>query len=895
MKHVIKIILRDRYYIPAEAASMSALKNLVEIPLITKAACRPSCPLSNKAGRYCSTCPSRDAKVKMWEKIITKAGRELIAIPCGDDYLLKQVVNKPFKIIDKRADSKMKSALRWTGKLRSGGFNSRGEREADQVTMVKSWLKQVKGGVTGGTICSPARSGKCVVSNTIIQTSNGYECISNLFKSNLEDVVGYFGVVSTPSATAQIRGLHRRIADEVIFITLENGIRLGGTPEHPVAIYKNNPYWIKLEQIKLGTNILLPPAIDPVPNNQGLTVDEAALMGHIVAYTDVLGIQDNLVDLDEAEIDYDEADLLQALLYKILGINLKHNCKFNLNSNARLKHWQSLLLQSTHEAWRAFIGALTLTNFSSTPSFLLPKQIAEATLYHLVGCGVIASIHQEICPVVVIHDREGLKTYLKGERPNGLELGITSQVIRIERILNKVEVYDLMVPETHSFITNGIASHNTVIGVRAALATHSRTFITGSQSRFIKQFGICFGKVTNLYDIASDKNHPVVMIDPKGWKDASKYGVHVVKKWGPEVDKADVVMSAYQQLLDTENGRERIKKYIDGKFGLMIIDEAHTAAAPCFSKLTNHINVRRRLGLTATIVRRDGLSPVMSAVIGKTASIGRITSTLPHLELMETGVSSARVYKFWPAMESFLAKHEERNKIIVRQVFKDLRENKLNSILIPVTRVQQNLQLVRMINDQAAYCNKNKGEHWPVDLALSYRGGQDIDEVLNQVNAGRVRVVIATNSMVKFGIDIQRWSHVYIGVIPTSNAANVYQALNRVCTPYTEELENKIGPKPQPTVRFIIDQMSASVYCFAKLWNNSDYGIKGMLSGKNYYGVVLAKADKSVIERMNEIATYPKSYSSTDVGVSLVGSKSKTGRSIKRSAWTPRLQGITKL
>ena len=89
--------------------------------------------------------------------------------------------------------------------------------------------------------------------------------------------------------------------------------------------------------------------------------------------------------------------------------------------------------------------------------------------------------------------------------------------------------------------------------------------------------------------------------------------------------------------------------------------------------------------------------------------------------------------------------------------------------------------------------------------------------------------------------------------------------------------------------------MSASIYCFAKLWQNKDYGLKVSLTGKNYYGVTLAKIDRMVAERMNEIATFPKSYSSADVGVKLVGSKSKTGRSIKRSAWTPRLQGITKL
>jgi hypothetical protein len=283
------------------------------------------------------------------------------------------------------------------------------------------------------------------------------------------------------------------------------------------------------------------------------------------------------------------------------------------------------------------------------------------------------------------------------------------------------------------------------------------------------------------------------------------------------------------------------------------------------------------------------------AILGRIAAVGTIASTLPRLELLETGIASAHEYKLWTKMESFLAKHEQRNRIIVRQVFKDLRSHSNSNILLPVTRVSHNHDLVKMINTQAEWCNRNKGEHWPSPLAIAYRGGSDTTKVLNLVNKGLGRVVVATYSMIKYGLDVPRWTHVYVGIIPTSNAPNTYQALNRVCTPYDADTIKLLGPKPQPIVRFIIDEMSASVYCFAKIYNDSAYGLKGALSGSNYFNIQLAKANPDVEKRMHDIATYPKSYSAADSGVAVSTGKTGSGRARRKSAWAPMPMGVTEL
>lgn len=589
----IKIVLRDRFYIPTEAVDMKALKIVMEVPKSSKEACRPQCPLASARNRWCATCPSKDLRIKMWQRVHTSGGRDLIAIPSGDSELLKQVVRGDVKIIDRRADVRMSDRLVWTGKLYNGEIDSKGKRRPNQREMLKKWRKQVSV-ETGGIIISAPRTGK------------------------------------------------------------------------------------------------------------------------------------------------------------------------------------------------------------------------------------------------------------------------------------------------------------TVMGVAATMSTRRRSFFTASKIDFLRQFGKRFGEMTNLKELYANGHRPVVLIDPKKWKDGPTYGVHVIPKWNKDVHKADVVLACYQQLLDTTGGRERMKEYIDGKFGLVGIDEAHQAAAACLSRIANRINARRKLGLTATILRKDNLENVALAVLGRVAAIGRVSSTLPVIKLVETGIGVKREYKNWSRMETFLVNMEERNHIIVRNVFRDLRKNPKHNVLIATTRVAHIHLLCKMINEQAEYNRKNKDEEWPMDLAVAYFGKSDTNSVLNLVSQGKARVVVGMTSMIKYGLDVERWTHSYIGIIPTSNAPNFYQLLNRVCTPYSADLEKKIGEKPTPVVRIFIDEMSASVYCFAKLFKDKNFGIEGFVNGKNYYNIKLARVGPETLDRMETIAKYPKSYSASDAGVKQNLGRTKRGHVRRGSAWKVE-RSVTKL
>lgn len=74
--------------------------------------------------------------------------------------------------------------------------------------------------------------------------------------------------------------------------------------------------------------------------------------------------------------------------------------------------------------------------------------------------------------------------------------------------------------------------------------------------------------------------------------------------------KKDIVIATSQSLLNRLNdlGRE--------KFGLMIVDEIHHYPSDQFKNIANALRAPARVGLSATLIRPDGMSPMMNGLIG---------------------------------------------------------------------------------------------------------------------------------------------------------------------------------------------------------------------------------------------------------------------------------------
>lgn len=94
---------------------------------------------------------------------------------------------------------------------------------------------------------------------------------------------------------------------------------------------------------------------------------------------------------------------------------------------------------------------------------------------------------------------------------------------------------------------------------------------------------------------------------------------------GERKDIRPVTIATYQvtthraSFVDTETGeigdRPHLSLFSQGDWGLIIYDEVHLLPAPVF-RMTAEIQARRRLGLTATLVREDGREADVFALIG---------------------------------------------------------------------------------------------------------------------------------------------------------------------------------------------------------------------------------------------------------------------------------------
>jgi hypothetical protein len=163
----------------------------------------------------------------------------------------------------------------------------------------------------------------------------------------------------------------------------------------------------------------------------------------------------------------------------------------------------------------------------------------------------------------------------------------------------------------------------------------------------------------------------------------------------------------------------------------------------------------------------------------------------------------------------WLAEVKERNIGIIKQVFADLRKNKLNSIVIPVTGVAHAKLLTRMINKQASYNNRERGEDWPEPLAEMLWGGlkdNQKEELLERARAYKIRVVITIVKFVKDGIDVPAWTHQYV-LFPGSNTENAFQSTQRICTPFEG--------KPTPIIRLWNDPIDIMINCVKNTYVDS--------------------------------------------------------------------------
>ena len=350
----VTVVHRDRFYIPEHAVNVNALRRLAEVEYQTKAHCSPTCPFARKQGRFCSTCPGREARIRMWTKVTTPNGLRLIAVAAGNRDKLDEIVRGGYRIVDRRANPEYRHDIRWTGRLRRGE-TVKGKVVADQHGMLARWRARIRSGETGGIVISPPRSGKCVYPDTMIRTENGYHHISRLLSAypyNMDvEKIGRYGKILGPLGTREVRGLYSRMVSEHVKITLSNGAELGGSTVHPIETEGDG--WVTLGNLRHDHRILShQDTADPVPSGNGLSVEQATLAGLLVFYSDPAKFATGVVDINRASMEQDPR--LARLLHTICRLEPSETLMCDLDKLPVMREWSP----PSHGQPTAFVASI---------------------------------------------------------------------------------------------------------------------------------------------------------------------------------------------------------------------------------------------------------------------------------------------------------------------------------------------------------------------------------------------------------------------------------------------------------------------------------------------------------------------------------------------------------
>jgi superfamily II DNA or RNA helicase len=218
--------------------------------------------------------------------------------------------------------------------------------------------------------------------------------------------------------------------------------------------------------------------------------------------------------------------------------------------------------------------------------------------------------------------------------------------------------------------------------------------------------------------------------------------------------------------------RERIDA-IKGRFGLVMLDEAHHCPASTFTDLLQRFPGSFRYGLTATPERRDGLSSFMTAVIGP------VRYEITHEDLRNAGLlvvprivyeRTDFFYPFgddWVRLMDELTKNGERNEIIL-SILDRLIEGGYQVIALS-ERVKHVEYLAERINAQRPGA---------AEVITGKIGAKKRNAALERVRSGEARVMLSTK-LADEGLDIPKLDALVL-LTPSRDKGRTTQRAGRV-------------------------------------------------------------------------------------------------------------------
>lgn len=203
------------------------------------------------------------------------------------------------------------------------------------------------------------------------------------------------------------------------------------------------------------------------------------------------------------------------------------------------------------------------------------------------------------------------------------------------------------------------------------------------------------------------------------------------------------------------------------KFGAVILDEAHHAAATTFEQTINRMAARYRFGFTAANSRADGKHPYTKLVIGPVIARQKFQSKV-KVEVERLGTRfyyGMRGPWDWSTLVDHLIEDDDRNVLIGMRVEKEIQEG--HSTLMLSRRIEHLERLSEVF--------KHLGiEH---EILTGQRSSKDRKRILKDFKAGSLKLLLATQ-LADEALDVPILSRVVL-TFPGKHDGRIVQQVGR--------------------------------------------------------------------------------------------------------------------
>ncbi len=213
--------------------------------------------------------------------------------------------------------------------------------------------------------------------------------------------------------------------------------------------------------------------------------------------------------------------------------------------------------------------------------------------------------------------------------------------------------------------------------------------------------------------------------------------------------------------------------------GHLIVDECHRIPSRTFSEAVTTFSSRYMLGLSATPWRRDNLSRLIFW------HLGDVVHRIDKAELLETGdVLPAEIVvrktdfhtsldpvTEYPRMLSALTEDGARNRLIARDVVGEAARGE--GVCLVLTHRKAHCEVL---------CRLLAKENVSFELLTGDVGSEQRQQIVEAVNEGRVKVLVATGQLIGEGFDCRELSTLFLAT-PIKFDGRLLQYLGRVLRP----------------------------------------------------------------------------------------------------------------